>query len=154
MILHAAGIDVDGQGYCFVGSHGAGKSTLTASFAAPTEEQGKVEVLGEDNLILRYQEDQFWIYGTPWHLNPEMCSPRGVPLKKLFFLDKTAGQQVEQLLPVDGVARLLQTAFIPYYRPETVSNILDRLALLAGQVPFYTFCYQLGSDIYQLIHQT
>lgn len=148
VILHAAGVAVDGRGYCFTASAGVGKSTLAASLSANTS----VTVLGEDQVILRYLEGRFWIYGTPWHLDPAMCSPLGVPLEKLFFLERSIEQQVEPLISMEGITRLLQTAFIPYYRPEAVSTILDRLALLPEQVPFYTLSYRLGTDVLELIH--
>jgi len=161
LILHAAGVQAGERGYCFAGTSGAGKSTLAASLLSTWREAaetattngGTVEVLGEDNLVLRCLEGRFWIYGTPWHQDPAMCSPLGVPLEKLFFLDRTAAAGVESVGPVEGVARLLQSAFVPYYRPEAVSGILERLALLAQQVPFYTLSYQLGADVLKLIRE-
>lgn len=143
VILHAAGIAVDGKGYAFVGSSGVGKSTLAEALA---KEPG-VTMLGEDQVVLRYLEEQFWIFGTPWHERPELCSPIGVPLTKVFFLERTDGEQLERLLPVEGVKRLLQTAFIPYYRSEKMPGILGRLTMLAEEVPFYRIRYQIGSTI-------
>jgi hypothetical protein len=163
LILHAAGVEVDGRGYCFAGSPGAGKSTLAAFLmsdpgraaeaATMNGETGAVAVLGEDNVILRYLEDRFWIFGTPWHLDSDRCDPRGLPLEKLFFLDRTAEHGVVPCGPLDAVARLLQTAFVPYYRPAAVSNILERLQLLSNWVPFHTLSYRLGSDILGLIKE-
>jgi len=149
LILHASGMAVDGKGCCFIGPAGAGKSTLAAASVGSPD----CTLLGEDNLVLRWLEDQFWIYGTPWHLNPAHCSPQGAPLEKLFFLDRTAPHGVAPCAPLDGVARLLQTAFVPYYRPQAVSGILERLALLAQQVPFYTLSYQLGADVLRMIRE-
>ena len=149
LILHAAGVMVEGQGYCFAGPAGVGKSTLAASLSAIPS----VTVLGEDQVILRYLDDRFWIYGTPWHLNPDMCSPMGVPLEKLFFLDRGASQPINTLSPVVGVTSILQTAFTPFYRPDAVASIMDRLELLAGQVPFYSFNHQLGSNALQQIQE-
>lgn len=150
MILHASGVMVDGKGYCFVGSSGAGKSTLVTTLAADPA----VTVLGEDQVILRYLKDRFWIFGTPWHIDPNRCSPDGVPLEKLFFLDRNAKPGVEWVTPLEGVARLLQTAFIPYYLQESMPAILDRLALLAETRSFYTLSYQLGGDPWSLILNT
>jgi hypothetical protein len=150
IILHASGVVVDQKGYAFIGPAGAGKSTLAASLSAdPT-----VLVLGEDQVILRYLEQRFWIFGTPWHLNPSMCSPYGAPLEKLFFLDRDSVPGVVPLTSMDGITRLLQTAFIPFYRPELLPGILDRLALLAELLPFCSLSYKLGSDVGNLIHAT
>ncbi len=147
VILHASGVMVDQKGYAFIGPAGAGKSTLAAALSADPN----VLLLGEDQVILRYLENRFWIFGTPWHLRPSMCSPWGAPLEKLFFLDRQSPPGVEALTPMDGITRLLQTAFIPYYRPNLMTGILDRLALLAGHVPFLSLSYQLGSDVWKLI---
>jgi hypothetical protein len=150
MILHASGVMVDGRGYCFVGSSGAGKSTLVTTLAV----NPLVTVLGEDQVILRYLGDRFWIFGTPWHIDPNGCSPEGVPLEKLFFLDRNAKPGVEWVTPLEGVARLLQTAFIPYYLQESMPAILDRLALLAETISFHSLSYQLGTDPWSLIFNT
>jgi hypothetical protein len=159
LILHAAGVAVDNRGYCFAGTSGVGKSTLAASFlsswrAAPdvaATNRSSPVMLGEDQVILRYLDGRFWVFGTPWHVDPAFCSPSGVPLEKLFFLERTSAVGVAPCAPLDGVARLLQTAFVPYYRPAAVSTIMDRLTLLAEQVPFYTLSYQLGADVTQFI---
>ena len=147
-ILHAAGVAIDGQGYCFIGTSGAGKSTLAASLAADP----RVTVLGEDQVIVRYIDHRFWVYGTPWHLNPAMCSPLGIPLSKIFFLEREPNQnRIKNIKPFEGVTRILQTAFIPYYRPDALPGILDHLALLIERMPLYTLSYQIGSDVMKLV---
>jgi predicted ATPase len=140
-------VDLAGAGYCFDGAGGAGKSTLASALSASSE----VTILGEDQVVLRYLDGQFSICGTPWHLNPAMCSPRAVPLEKLFFLERAGVDAVAPCSPLDGVTRLLQTALIPYYRPDVMPAILDRLAILAERVQFYTLSYRLGTDILRLI---
>lgn len=147
LILHASGVVADGRGYAFVGASGAGKSTLASAFAARPE----VTLLGEDNLALRHMAGGFRIYGTPWHLDPARCAAADAPLEKLFFLDRAARPGISPCPPTDGVARLLQTAFIPYYRPEAVARIMDTLALLAERVPFYTLSYRLGDDPMEIL---
>ncbi len=145
--LHASAVVMDGKGYAFIGQAGVGKSTLAASLAS----EHAALVLGEDQIALRFRDGRFWIHGTPWHENPAMCSPSGAPLEKLFFLVRDAPQGIERLAAADGITRILQNAFIPYYRRELVGRILDRLVLLSSQVPFYKLSYQLGNDAWKLI---
>ena len=141
-VLHAVGVRVNGRGYCFAGSSGSGKSTLAGAL---TKIPG-LEILGEDNIVLRYKDDQFFIYGTPWHLNPKMCSNSKAPLEKIFFLDRSIDPGMKKCDPMQGITRILKTAFIPYYRPETLPDILDRLNLLSSRVLFGLAHYQIGSD--------
>lgn len=148
IILHAAGVEIDGRGYCFAGASGVGKSTLAATLSSSPQ----VTVLGEDQVILRYLDGQFYIFGTPFHMNPDLCSPRGAPLEKVFFLEKNGSEGVGFFAPIDGVTRLLQTAFIPYYLSEMIPAILDRLASMAERVPFSTFSYRIGSNVLDILN--
>lgn len=129
VLLHASGVAVDGRGYAFIGSSGAGKSTLAAALAT----HPGVTVLGEDQLAMRYLQGRFWIYGTPWHEREGFCSPLGVPLEHLYVLDREAPRPLASLAPSAAITRVLQTAFVPYYRPAAVAAMLDRLALLADR---------------------
>jgi len=147
LILHASGMIYEGKGYVFAGQSGVGKSTLAALL---TKETG-VTILGEDQIILRLIDDKFWIFGTPWHVNRILCSPMGVPLEKVFFLEKKGIQIIKKLSHMDGVTRLLQTAFIPYYRPEVVKKLLERLELLSERVPMNLLSYELGTNVLSMM---
>lgn len=145
LILHASGIKRDEKGYCFIGPSGAGKSTLVGSMQADPE----ITVLGEDTLILRNIEGEFWIFGTPWHTTPELCSPQGARLEKIFVLDRSLPAGVSLLKPAEGVSKVLRTAVVPYYHKGWLSSVMNRLAELAERVPQYSFSYQLGTDAWE-----
>jgi len=117
LILHAAGVSFAGKGYVFAGDSGVGKSTLAAALSHIPG----MEVLGEDQVILRSITGKFWVFGTPWHVDPLFCSPQGVPLEGLYFLTRDEQEGIKTLSPVDGTSRLLSTAFIPYYRIDAVT---------------------------------
>lgn len=147
IILHASGVEKDGKGYCFLGESGAGKSTLARVLA----EDPQATILGEDTIILRYLDGGFRIFGTPWHLDPDFCSPAGVPLEKMFFLDRFKQNGINLAPNTVGISQVLQTAVIPYYHPVGLSKVLDNLVLLSGLVPFFNFSYRLGADAWKLI---
>ena len=101
--------------------------------------------------MLRKMDGQFQIFGTPWHETTDMCSPVGVPLKKVFFLDRNASQVIAPVRGFDAIVQIMQTAFYPIYRPDVVERILDRLSFLAETVGFYSLAYQRGTDVLQAI---
>ena len=145
--LHASAVVIDGSGYGFFGVSGVGKSTL----ARALNQTHAALVLGEDQVFLRCIDDQFWIFGTPWHENVNMCAAYGVPLRKLFFLIRGDHEDVNRLKPTVAVSQVLRTAFIPYYRPELLPGILARLESLVLQVPIYSLSYHLGEDIWDTL---
>jgi len=142
IILHASGIMKEGKGYCFLGEAGAGKSTLARVF----KKDPGVTVLGEDTIILRYLDGKFWIFGTPWHLDPDFCSPASAPLEKMFFLDRSRPSGIYLASPADGISQILRTAVIPYYHKNWLSKIIENLVSLSGLVPFYNFSFLLGTN--------
>ena len=142
MILHAAGISLGGAGYAFVGHSGAGKSTLAELLA----QNADVTLLGEDQVVVRRQGKDFWIYGTPWHYFSSRYSPEGAPLKGVYFLDGKGEGTLKNLTPLEGASRLLQTAFIPYYQPQFVQLILANLADLTQQTSLRTFNFDKSSS--------
>jgi hypothetical protein len=147
ILLHASGVMIDNNGYCFVGQSGAGKSTA----ATLLSNNPLITILGEDQVVLRFIDGRFWIFGTPWHLNPDMFSPEGVPLKEVLFLEKKGEEKNTEITASDGVTRLVQTAFIPYYQPQWIPGILDRFSLLTEKVRFCSLSFKLDSDILKMI---
>lgn len=147
VLLHASAVVLDGKGYAFIGRSNQGKSTIAKIF----QKNHKALVLGEDTVVLRYLDGQFWIFGTPWHVNPKMCSPQGFPLATLFSLSKGSGNRLELMQPAQAVASVLKTAFIPFYRTELLPGILDRLERLTHQIPVYELSYMLDQDPLQII---
>ncbi len=147
--MHAAGIDDGGVGYAFVGPSGAGKSTLADCLVST----GTVKPLGEDSVILRRAPNGFLLYGTPWHTNPERCSPGGVPLRKVFLLDRTASPGVRPCAAKVAIPYLLQNSYVPYYNEEGVGLILGNLGLLAERVPFFTLSFRIGADVLSQIRR-
>ena len=147
LILHASGFTYEGKGYVFAGDSGVGKSTLAAQFL----NDPAFTVLGEDQVIVRLKDGRFWVYGTPWHINPQMCSANGAPLESLFFLEKDGSNRINSVSSIEGVRSIMQTAFIPYYRSDSLPAILDRIVLLSESVQFMSLSYKLGTDVWSLI---
>ncbi|MDD4578075.1 MAG: hypothetical protein PHS75_05950 [Anaerolineaceae bacterium] len=132
----------EGKGYCFLGESGRGKSTLVRSLAR----QEGLTVLGEDQVILRFLDGQFRIFGTPWHTDPNLCAALDAPLEKIFFLDREQPATIREMSSMEMASRMLQTAFVPWYRKDCLPLILERVGLLSENIRCLTLSYKLGQD--------
>jgi hypothetical protein len=136
VILHGCGIEKDGEGILFIGESGAGKSTMANLWNA----DGGIEILSDDRIIVRKSGENFRMYGTPWHGEAQFVSPRGVNLKKMFFLRHAGQNEIHSLNGIESVQQLLKCSFPPFWDAKGMNFTLDLFSEMATAVP----CYQLG----------
>ncbi len=146
LLLHAAAIRIGEDGYAFIGQSHAGKSTL----ARLLSEDETVKVIGEDQVVLRFYNGEFWLFGSPWHFYSSLFAPDGVRLKGLFFLDGKEKKPSLRLEPLQGISLVMQTAFIPYYDSSAVERILNTLGQLSDLIPFKSFGFSLDEEAHLL----
>ena len=81
--VHGGGVVMpDGRGWLFVGVSGAGKTTLSRMWCAEPD----VRVLSDERIILREEDGEIWMYGTPWHGDGHIAEPGRARLDRVFFL--------------------------------------------------------------------
>jgi hypothetical protein len=135
--LHACGIIDNGQGLVFIGNSGHGKTTTARLWQASSD----VEIVSDDRVILRPHDGTWWMYGTPWHGEAEICSPSRAPLSRIFTLSKGTTNQLTPLSPAEGAARLLTCAFPPFHDLEGMQTVTGIVASLATQVPIARYSF-------------
>ncbi len=97
-------------------------------------------VLDEDRVVLRRLDGQVWAFGTPWHAEPHLCSPRGVPVERIFFLQQADSDAVREIGPAAATTRLLRSSLLPIYDPQGTQSVLN----IAGQAAVQTRSFLLG----------
>ena len=98
-------------------------------------------VLSDDRTVVRWRDGRPWIYGTPWHGSGRYASPRGAPLRAIFFLRQSSRTRVKILTAPRAGAELFARCFPPIWEAEGVGTVLQTCARLLGAVP----AYELGS---------
>ena len=136
MLVHACAVDYRGQGWLFLGTSGAGKTTLTNLWKG---EPG-VTLLSDDRIIIRETEDGYRIYGTPWHGNAEIASPLSAPLSRVYFLAHDGENRLTPVQGADAASRLLVRSFPTFWDSEGMKYTLGLCEHLSTRVP----CYELG----------
>ena len=131
LLVHGAGLAVDGTGYLFAGPSGAGKSTMVKLLAP---EPG-VEVLNDERCIVRCEGNGWHLYGTPWHGEVERVAYGGVPLGKVFLLAQAPEHAALPLGPAGAARRLFGRCLWPFWDRAGMEGGLATLEALCRQVP-------------------
>jgi hypothetical protein len=148
VILHGCGIEKEGEGILFIGESGAGKSTMANLWNA---DEG-IEILSDDRIIVRKSGGDFRIYGTPWHGEAQFVSPRGVNLKKMFFLRHAEQNEILALNGVESVQQLLKCSFPPFWDAKGMNFALDLFSELATAVPCYELDFKPDKSVIDFIY--
>lgn len=148
--VHALGLaDEDGSGYLFLGHSGAGKSTTARLWMA----QPGARLLSDDRIILRKQDNKFWMYGTPWHGDAGVCSQGRVALSAVFLLEQAPGNQLLPLAPGKAAAELFARSFVPHYLRDGIQFSLSFLEELARTISCSIFRFApTGSAVEAIRH--
>ena len=133
VMIHAAGVEIDGKGYIFPGRSGMGKSTLSREFVS---RKGPV-VLNDERVAVRKINDEFKTFGTPWPGDAAIAVNRGVPLSGIFFIHHGTHNRIREIMPGEALKRLLPLSSIPWFDPERMSRVLLFCEKLISQVPIY-----------------
>jgi serine kinase of HPr protein (carbohydrate metabolism regulator) len=137
VIVHAAGVEMEGKGLIFAGCSGAGKSTLSRLLM---NEPG-MRVLSDDRIIVRKKRDGFKMHGTPWHGDAGLAENRSVDLKGVFFLKHGVMNEVCQLSHTVAFERLLTVASVPWFERVVTDHILSVCENVAKEIPAYEFAF-------------
>ncbi len=125
-LMHAAVIDVDGQGLAFAGKSGAGKTTRVRMWQKALGE--RVKVVNGDKPILRFTGGDLYAYGTPWRGKEGMGENRRVPMRYVCFIERSGSVTLRRLEPEEAAARLMHQMLVPRDAGQ-----LERFAALTGR---------------------
>ena len=134
LLVHAAGLEVNGKGYLFLGDSGAGKSTIAGFFE---DRLGEGRVFSDDRIILRYLQGKWWVFGSPWHGTLPRALHGGVELGGLCFIEQTTEHKIRELTRTEALAKLVQTYlgvwWLSEYRMPQIETLERFVAENAGR---------------------
>lgn len=133
LLLHAAGMVVNGRAVVLAGVSGAGKTT----FARLTAGRPGWEPLSDDRVIVRLPDGtrEARAHGTPWPGEGRIAANESAPLACLVFLSQAERNDARVLPARDAAARLVATASIPWYDAERLGASLEACDRLLERVP-------------------
>jgi len=129
--LHAGGVALEGQGLLFVGHSEAGKSTMVTML------KDKAEILCDDRIIVRKEQEEFHIYGTWSHGDVPNVSAASAPLRAILFLEQAAENRLMPITDRREISRRLLGCLI---KPLVTADWWEKTLTLVEelvQVPCY-----------------
>lgn len=150
VLLHAAGLVFQQHGYVFTGPSGVGKSTIAQMFASR-----RANVLSDERIVLRSQNLDITIYGSPWVGSGEYAANASAPLTDLFVIAQAQNHhRITPLSTSTAVSQLLQQSFLPRWDRHCVEQTLDFLISVVSSVPCQSLEFLKQPDVVDLIHRS
>ena len=133
-LMHAAVIEVDGQGLAFAAQSGGGKTTRVNLWQRALGE--RVRVVNGDKPILRFMDGGLYAFGTPWRGKENLGGNLRAPLKCVCFIERAERVPLCRLERDRILPRLFHQVLVPK-DPERLDLFFPLMERLITSVPFY-----------------
>ena len=127
IMIHASGINNNGQGYLFSGVSGKGKTTM-----AKLWDNLGAKVIHDDRLIIRKTGDGYTMYNTPVYDDDK---PLQSALSKIFLIEH--GEE-NKLIPVKGanaVSLVMANCIQHNWGHDIITGLLESVSFLCETIP-------------------
>ena len=146
--VHGCGVlTADGLGRLFVGHSGAGKSTTSRLWLS----HPGARVLSDDRIILRREQGQLRMYGTPWHGDAGLAMQASGRVDRIFLLEQGSENEIVPLEKSQGVAELFARTFVPHYSAAGLTHALQFMEETVRAVPVSLFRFLPNSTAVEAI---
>ena len=132
-VMHGAAISYNGSGYIFTAPSQTGKTThlrLWQKYVKGTE------IINGDKPILKYSDNSFTVYGTPWSGKEKLNNNIKAPLKAICLLKRGRENKIYRVEPQKNFAALLNQIYLPKDESSAVKT-LELFSKLVCTVPIY-----------------
>lgn len=133
-VMHGSVVELDGEGYAFLAPSGVGKTTQTRLWQQHFGT--RLRVINGDKPLIRMESESFRAYGTPWRGKENLGCNASVPLKAIFFLNRSDTPSAIPAGHEQVVERLFRQLLLPK-APERMIHLLDMADRLVRTTQFY-----------------
>lgn len=151
ILFHGSALSVHDEGYLFGAPSGTGKSTHARLYRQVYGDA--VQMINDDKPLLRKQNDDFIIYGTPWDGKHHLSNNISVPLKGICFLKQGAENRIRRLSMPEAFTSCLGQV----YRPGDegiLRNVLALVQALVVRIPVFEMYCTISEEAVRLSLQT
>jgi len=142
VLLHSAGVILNGRGLLFVGHSDAGKSTTVNML------KGRAEILCDDRNVARRWDSGWRIHGTWSHGDVADVSAASAPLRAILFIEQSNQNAIVPLTDRKEIwRRLLATLIKAAVTAEWWHKEMDVLERLVREVPCFMMYFDKTGEI-------
>jgi len=134
MMLHASAVVLDGEAYLFSAPCGTGKSTHTQLWLQKFGD--RAYILNDDKPALRYENDQWYAYGTPWSGKTDLNVNRRVPVAGICVMYQARQNEIVPISGTEAIFSLFQQTVRPA-SAEMRALLMELLDKLLTKVPVW-----------------
>ncbi|MBO7344628.1 MAG: hypothetical protein J6U92_01675 [Clostridia bacterium] len=140
LVFHSSAIMVDGNAYLFTAPSGTGKSTHTRLWREMLGD--RAVMVNDDKPLIRYENGEFYIYGTPWNGKHHLDTDCKAKIKAICHIY----QNKENVICKADKNKMLVTILNQTIRPKDISS-MDKLLGLIDKLLTTVDIYSLGCNI-------
>lgn len=135
LLMHASLVRNNNYGYAFIAKSGTGKSTQVSMwlrFIAGSD------LMNDDNPIIRFIDNEFWIFGSPWSGKTPCYRNVKAKLGAITRIDRASSNSMEKLPPIQAFASLLPSCSSMKWDTDIYNAVCDIITKLVETTNIYT----------------
>ncbi|WP_010243551.1 hypothetical protein [Acetivibrio cellulolyticus] len=143
-MLHASAVAIENKAYLFSAKSGTGKSTHTELWQKYFGED-KAVIINDDKPAIRFIDNKFYVYGTPWSGKTDKNLNIKVPLKSIIFIERAETNWINQIDSRQAIKLILDQTLRPK-QIEKMDKLFSLLDKLLKTVPIYKMGCNISED--------
>lgn len=146
--IHASAISYNNEAIIFSAPSGTGKSTHTRLWQKLFRD---VVIINDDKPLIKYENNQFYIVGTPWSGKSILNENIKVPLKAMVFLNQNKNNYVEELSNNEKLVYIIKNIYRPFTE-ELYQECLNNIDILISKIPMYILNCNISDEAVHTIY--
>ncbi|MFZ0281896.1 MAG: hypothetical protein WAL29_09620 [Bacteroidales bacterium] len=143
IMIHASGVNYDGQGYLFSGVSGKGKSTMAGLWY-----NIGAQVVHDDRLIIRCIDGVYRMFNTPVYRNDE---PAESVISSIFLIDHAPDNHIIPIREASAVTLVMANCIQHNYSPDMIARFLGSVSLMCSKIPISKLSFKPDRSIIEYI---
>lgn len=135
LLIHGCAVSAYGRAYLFTADSGVGKSTHARLWLKRFG--NRAEIINGNNPILKIENNEVFVYGTPWCGREGLNKNKCIPLSAICILKRDKKNHIREISISDGYADILRQCYTSQTANQ-LSATISNLNLILSIVNIYS----------------